>query len=59
MNDGDEEDLTTLYAAEMDIVEQLIAGVVADDIREDLGLPYLEWPWSAGHLPTEISHHLV
>jgi hypothetical protein len=48
VNDDDEEDLT-LYAAEIDVVERFLIGVLADEIRDEVGLPYLELPWRAEH----------
>lgn len=43
--DGEEEAL--LYAAGLPVVERYLVGVLADELREDLDLPYLELPWSA------------
>ncbi|MGY4646426.1 hypothetical protein ACVWWN_000222 [Mycobacterium sp. URHB0021] len=38
LNDDGTEDLT-LYAAEVDVVERFLIGVLADEIRDELGLP--------------------
>jgi hypothetical protein len=45
LNDDGQEDLV-LYAAEMDVMERFLVGVVADEIRDDLGLPYLDLPFT-------------
>jgi hypothetical protein len=44
----DEEDLA-LYATGIDVVERFLIGVLADEIRDELGLPYLELPFTAEH----------
>lgn len=46
LNDDGAEYLA-LYAAEIDVVERFLIGVLADEIRDELGLPYLELPWRA------------
>jgi Immunity protein 61 len=46
-DDGGEE--LALYAGEMDVVERFLIGVLADEVRDDLGLPYLELPWALDH----------
>jgi hypothetical protein len=48
INDDDEEDLA-LYATGIDVVERFLIGVLADEIRDELGLPYLELPFTAEH----------
>lgn len=47
-DDGGREELA-LYAGQMDVVERFLIGVLADEVRDDLGLPYLELPWAAEH----------
>lgn len=42
--DGEEE--SVLYAAGMAVMERYLVGVLADELREDLDLPYLELPWA-------------
>lgn len=42
--DGEEESL--LYAAGTTVMERYLVGVLADELREDLDLPYLELPWA-------------
>lgn len=42
--DGEEE--SVLFAAGMAVMERYLVGVLADELREDLGLPYLELPWT-------------
>ena len=46
--DGEEESL--LYASGMAVMERYLVGVLADELREDLDLPYLELPWAAASL---------
>lgn len=46
-DDGGEE--LAIYAGEMDVVERFLIGVLADEVRDDLGLPYLELPWAPDH----------
>lgn len=45
--DDDAEERTLLYAADREVLERFLYGVFGDDIRDDLGLPYLELPWAA------------
>lgn len=48
--DDDAEERTLLYAADREVLERFLYGVFGDDIRDDLGLPYLELPWAADDL---------
>lgn len=45
-DDGDEEE-RLLYAANRGVLERYLFGLFGDDIREELGLPFLEMPWTA------------
>ncbi|OMC51908.1 hypothetical protein A5742_17355 [Mycolicibacterium fortuitum] len=36
-----------LFVAEIEILERYLLGLCADDIRDDLGLPFLTLPWAA------------
>ena len=44
--DGDDEH-PLLFVASLDVLERHLIGFFADEIREDLDLPFLELPWSA------------
>ncbi|MCV7286123.1 hypothetical protein H7J87_12370 [Mycolicibacterium wolinskyi] len=39
-----------LFVADIVVLERYLLGLVADDIREDLGLPFLALPWAADAL---------
>lgn len=46
----DEEDCgerPLLFVARIEVIERHLLGLFADDIRDDLGLPFLSLPWSA------------
>ena len=53
--DDDAEERTLLYAADREVLERFLYGVFGDDIRDDLGLPYLELPWAADDLAAGFS----
>lgn len=40
-----DEERTVLFAAGREVLERFLFGLFGDDIREDLGLPFLELPW--------------
>ncbi|MBE5477765.1 hypothetical protein E3G68_005098 [Mycobacteroides abscessus] len=40
-----------LFAVDMDVAERFLIGVLGDDIRDHVDLPFLDLPWSAGDLP--------
>ena len=48
--EDDTEERPMLFAADREVLERFLYGVFGDDIRDDLGLPYLELPWSADDL---------
>lgn len=35
-----------LFVADIEVLERYLLGLLADDIRDDLGLPFLALPWS-------------
>lgn len=45
--EDDTEERAMLFAADREVLERFLYGVFGDDIRDDLGLPYLELPWTA------------
>lgn len=47
--DGDAEQ-PMLFVARLDVLERYLITLFADDIREDLDLPFLELPYSTGDL---------
>jgi hypothetical protein len=47
--DGDAEQ-PLLFVAEIAVLERYLFGLFADDIREDLDLPFLDLPWDARDL---------
>ncbi|MDZ4264987.1 MAG: Imm61 family immunity protein [Mycobacterium sp.] len=48
--DDDAEERTLLFAADREVLERFLYGMFGDDIRDDLGLPFLELPWGAADL---------
>lgn len=36
-----------LFVADIEVLERYLLGLFADDIRDDLGLPFLSLPWTA------------
>jgi hypothetical protein len=47
--DGDDEQ-PVLFVSDVGVLERYLIGMFGDDIREDLGLPELDFPWSADDL---------
>lgn len=47
--DGDDES-PVLFVARVEVLGHYLIGLFADDIREDLDLPYLDLPWAPGDL---------
>lgn len=47
-DDGQEQPL--LFVADITVLDRYLIALFADDIREDLGLPFLDLAWSAGDL---------
>ena len=45
---GDEQ--LIVFAASLDVLERYLFGMFDDDIRESLGLPFLDLPWDAESL---------
>lgn len=43
-------DEVVLYAATTPVLETFLMGVLGDDVRDTLALPFLELPWSADQL---------
>ena len=50
LTDSDDE-LPLLFVARIEVLEHYLIGMFADDIREDLDLPYLDLAWS----PTDLA----
>lgn len=50
--EDDTEERPMLFAADQEVLERFLYGVFGDDIRDDLGLPFLELPWTADDLAT-------
>lgn len=47
---GDDAEHPVLFVARIEVLERYLFGLFGDDIREDLGLPELDLPWSARDL---------
>ncbi|AGB27014.1 hypothetical protein Mycsm_06911 (plasmid) [Mycobacterium sp. JS623] len=43
-------DEVVMYAATVPVLETFLMGVLGDDVRDTLALPFLELPWSADQL---------
>lgn len=43
-------DDVVLYTATVSVLETFLMGVLGDDVRDELALPYLELPWTAEQL---------
>jgi hypothetical protein len=48
IDDHDTEHLT-LHATAVAVLERFVVALLGDEIREDLGLPYLDLPWAPEH----------
>jgi len=46
---------SALFAANLDILEHYLIGLLADDIRDDLDLGFLDLPWHASAVHTQFT----
>lgn len=53
--DPEDHEDTVLFAANMDVLEHYLIALLADDIRDDLDLGFLELPWRADAVNTRFT----
>lgn len=46
----DESERPLIYVSDLDVLERYLFGLFADDIRDDLDLPFIELPWTTDDL---------